>query len=115
MTQDKYGNPIDSAVSYARGTILRSSADEALRMLNGRRLVREQVLAGGKERIYNLTALTRSFPVEPPDLDRLESQFTYYAHFDDKVEEEVVRFLGGDPDRHAGFVMNRISSAMIVV
>jgi L-seryl-tRNA(Ser) seleniumtransferase len=115
MTQDKYGNPIDSAVSYARGTILRSSADEALRMLNGRRLVREQVLAGGKERIYNLTALTRSFPVEPPDLDRLESQFTYYAHFDDKVEEEVVRFLGGDPDRHAGFVMNRISSAMIAI
>ena len=112
---DGFGNPIDSSVSYARGTILRDLGDEALRMLNGRRLIRERVLAGGRDTVFNLTALSRSFPVDEQDLERLDTQLTYYAHFDRKIEDKVVEFLGGDPEEHAGFVTNRISSAMISI
>lgn len=112
---DSFGNPIDPTVSYARGKVLGSLTDEALRMLNGRRLVRERILAGGNESVFNLTALSRGFPMDDTDLARLESQFTYYAHFDDVVERKVVAFLGGDPDVHTGFVTNRVSAAMIPI
>lgn len=112
---DSFGNSIDPSVSYARGAVLRNLADEAGRMLNGRRLIRERILAGGNDNVFNLTALSRGFPIEPDDVERLKTQFTYYAHFDRKVEDRVVEFLGGDLSVHAGFVTNRISAAMIPI
>jgi L-seryl-tRNA(Ser) seleniumtransferase len=112
---DSFGNPIDPSVSYARGRVLGDLAGEALRMLNGRRIVRERILAGGNDNVFNLTALSRGFPVDEDDLGRLETQFTYYAHFDGAVERKVVEFLGGDHDIHAGFVTNRVSAAMIPI
>ncbi len=97
VTTDSFGNPIDPSVSYARGCVLGDLASEALRMLNGRRIVRERILAGGNDNVFNLTALSRGFPVDEEDLGRLETQFTYYAHFDGAVERKVVEFLRRDP------------------
>lgn len=115
MTTDSFGNTIDPSVSYARGRVLGDLAGEALRMLNGRRIVRERILAGGNDNVFNLTALSRGFPVDEEDLARLETQFTYYAHFDGEVERKVVEFLGGNHAIHAGFVTNRVSAAMIPI
>src|SRR5215470_9077958 len=64
--------------SYGHGTILASAADEARKSTQGRRMIRERVMALGKHSIYNLTGLVRTFPVQPQDLEPLENQFTYY-------------------------------------
>jgi hypothetical protein len=63
--------------SYGHGTILSSAADEARKSTQGRRMIRERVMALGKDSIYNLTGLVRTFPLQPQDLEPLENQFTY--------------------------------------
>src|SRR5499426_66906 len=67
--------------SYGRGTILASPADEARKSTQGRRMIRARVMALGKDSIYNLTGLVRTFPLQLQDLEPLENQFTYYTHF----------------------------------
>ena len=54
--------------SYGYGTILASAADEARKSTQGRRMIRERVMALGKDSIYNLTGLVRTFPLQPQDL-----------------------------------------------
>src|SRR5262245_29078441 len=66
--------------SYGHGTILASAADEARKSTQGRRMIRERVIVLGKDSIYNLTGLVRTFPLQPQDLQPLANQFTYYTH-----------------------------------
>jgi hypothetical protein len=67
--------------SYGHGTILASAAAEARKSTQDRRMIRARVMALGKDSIYNLTGLVRTFPLQPQDLAPLENQFTYYTHF----------------------------------
>jgi hypothetical protein len=64
---------------YGHGTILAGAADEARQSTQGRRMIREGVMALGKDSIYNLTGLVRTFPLQPQDLEPLENQFTYHS------------------------------------
>ena len=73
--------------SYGYGTILASAADEARKSTQGRRMIRERVMALGKDSIYNLTGLVRTFPLQSQDLEPLENQFTYYTHFLGRAED----------------------------
>ncbi len=54
---DRFGHPIDPTVSYARGSILTSEIDEALRQRHGYELIRERVARGGDDAVFNLTGL----------------------------------------------------------
>ena len=83
--------------SYGYGTILASAADEARKSTQGRRMIRERVMALGKDSIYNLTGLVRTFPLQPQDLQPLENQFTYYTHFLGRAEELALRYTGANP------------------
>ena len=67
--------------SYGHGTILASAADETRKSTQGRHMIRARVMVLGKDSIYNLTGLVRTFPLQPQDLEPLENQFTYYTHF----------------------------------
>ncbi len=49
---------------YVRGGILSSVEAEAQKSTQGRRMVRERVLALGRDSIYNLTGLVRAFPLD---------------------------------------------------
>ena len=51
--------------SYGCGTILANAADEARKSTQGRRMIRERVMALGQDSIYNLTGLVRTFPLQP--------------------------------------------------
>jgi len=44
---DRFGNPLDPIVRYARGTILAGTDEEVARMLKARQLVAERVLVAG--------------------------------------------------------------------
>ena len=77
---------------YARGQVLSSVEAEARKSTHGRRMVQERVLASGKDSIYNLTGLVRTFPLDPEDLPSLENQFTFYAHFLGRAEELALKY-----------------------
>ena len=84
--------------SYGYGPILAGAADEARKSTQGRRMIRERVMALGKDSIYNLTGLVRTFPLQPQDLEPLENQFTYYTHFLGRAERAGAA-LHGSPSR----------------
>jgi hypothetical protein len=101
--------------SYGHGPILSSAADEARKSTQGRRMIRERVMALGKDSIYNLTGLVRTFPLQPQDLESLENQFTYYTHFLGRAEELALHYTGADPRMCSAVLCNRVSAAMLAI
>jgi L-seryl-tRNA(Ser) seleniumtransferase len=101
--------------SYGHGTILAGAADEARKSTRGRRMIRERVMALGKDSIYNLTGLVRTFPLQPQDLEPLENQFTYYTHFLGRAEQLALHHTGADPDACSAVLCNRVSAAMLAI
>ena len=57
-------------------------------------MIRERVTALGKDSLYNLTGLVRTFPLQPEDLPALENQFTYYTHFLGRAEALAMHAMG---------------------
>ena len=100
---------------YARGEILSDAAAEARKSTQGRRKVKERVLALGKDSIYNLTGLVRAFPLDPQDLPSLENQFTFYTHFLGRAEELALKLTGAEAQHFAAVFCNRVTSAMLAV
>ena len=101
--------------AYPRGSILSGPEAEAKKSTEGRRLVKERVLAMGKESIFNMTGLVRAFPLDPEDLPTLENQFTYYTHFMGRAEEMAIAYTGADPRQHNAVMCNRVTSAMLAI
>ena len=101
--------------SYGHGTILASPVDEVRKSTQGRRMIRERVMALGKDSIYNLTGLVRTFPLQPQDLEPLENQFTYYTHFLGRAEELALHYTGANPRACSAVLCNRVSAAMLAI
>ena len=77
VRNDRFGNLIDPAVSYARGTILAGEMEESQRQGHGFELVRARFAREGDKGVYNLTGLIRGFPLQESDREWLKS----YIHF----------------------------------
>jgi len=105
----------DRPAAYGHGTILTSAADEARKSTQGRRLIRQRILAMGQDSVYNLTGLVRTFPLQPQDLALLENQFTYYAHFLGRAEKLAMHYMGAKEDACSAVLCNRVSAAMLAV
>ena len=67
--QDRFGNSLDPAVGYARGTHITGSLDEFRRRTHGLNIVREAFKSGGREKLYNFTGHRRDFLANANDLD----------------------------------------------
>jgi L-seryl-tRNA(Ser) seleniumtransferase len=102
-------------VAYEHGTILASAEDEARKSTQGRQLIRARVQALGKDSIYNLTGLVRTFPLHPSDLDGLENQFTFYTHFLGRAEELALQFTGANSQDCTAVMCNRVSASMLAI
>ena len=113
-TMNSYAAAIRPA-SYGHGTILAGAADEARKSTQGRRMIRERVMALGKDSIYNLTGLVRTFPLQPQDLEPLENQFTYYTNFLGRAEELALHYMGANPHTCSAVLCNRVSAAMLAI
>ena len=100
---------------YARGRILSSPEAEARKSTQGRRMVKERILALGKGSVYNLTGLVRAFPLDHEDLPSLENQFTFYAYFLGRAEELALKYTGANPQDFSAVMCNRVTSAMLAI
>src|ERR1700712_3665697 len=68
---DSFGNAIDPTVGFARGTIIRSSIDEALRLRHGQAIAARRVKLFGAESIGVFTGNQRDFPIHADDITTL--------------------------------------------
>lgn len=111
---DRFGNRLDPIVRYARGSILRSSDEEIVRMLRARTIVGERVRSRGKESVYDLSGMNRGSGITADDVPHLSSHVPFFAHFEGKTEPLALRHMGADPLRHAALILNRVSAANFI-
>jgi L-seryl-tRNA(Ser) seleniumtransferase len=110
---DRFGNPIDPAVSYARGSFLGSEVDETLRQRHGYALIRDRFQQFGDDGVYNLTGLIRGFPFAEGDRAWLRSYIHFGARQDGQLESVALKVLGGDPAEYDGFLSTRVSAGIL--
>src|SRR5437867_3714221 len=111
---DRLGNPIDPAVGYARGPVLRGTDEEVAKTLRARALVRERVEAHGVDSVYDLTGMNRGAALGAEDVKHLGSHIPFFARFEGEAEPIALRHMGADAARHAALILNRVSAANFI-
>jgi L-seryl-tRNA(Ser) seleniumtransferase len=114
MTRDRFGHPIDPAVGYARGAILKSTDEEVAKTLRARHLVRARIEAHGRDAIYDLSGMNRGAGLGPADLSSLSSHVPFFAAFEGRTEPYAIRHMGADATRHDAVILNRVSAANFI-
>ena len=109
---DRFGNPVDPTVGYARGALLGPSADEVRRLRHAQRVTAEFAALRGAGAVGIFTGNARRFPLQPDDLERWCEEWTGPGRFADRLREVAVAHLGGRADDHAA-VVNRTSGGIV--
>jgi L-seryl-tRNA(Ser) seleniumtransferase len=109
---DSFGNPIDREVAYARGSILRSSVEEAARLRNAQKVAGGRVRQLGPGSIGVFTGNPRSFPIGADDLDTICEEWVGPSLYADDLRRVALDHLGGEPS-DAVTVLNRSSAGII--
>jgi len=115
LPADRYGNPLDPIVRYARGTILKSTDEEVARMLRARHLVGERVRGKGKDSIYDLSGMNRGSGITAEDVPHLTSHVPFFERFEGQTEPYALKHMGGDAAKHSALILNRVSAANFIV
>lgn len=111
---DRFGNPLDPIVRYARGSILKSTDQEVQRMLRARQIVGERVRSKGKESVYDLSGMNRGSGITADDVPHLTSHVPFFERFEGKTEPLALKHMGGNPDTHTALILNRVSAANFI-
>jgi L-seryl-tRNA(Ser) seleniumtransferase len=111
---DRFGNPIDPIVNYARGSILKGTDEEVTRMLRARHMVGERVRAKGKDSVYDLSGMNRGGGLTADDTSHLTSHVPFFERFEGKTEPLALKHMGADPARHNALILNRVSAANFI-
>ena len=108
---DRFGNPLDPIVRYARGSILKGTDEEVARMLRARHLVAERVGKLGQDSVYDLSGMNRGSGIEAGDVPHLTSHVPFFERFEGNTEPLALKHMGADPGHHGALILNRVSAA----
>jgi L-seryl-tRNA(Ser) seleniumtransferase len=111
---DRFGNPVDPIVRYARGAILKSTDEEVQRMLRARHMVGERVRRLGKDSVYDLSGMNRGSGLTAADTPHLTSHVPFFERFEGTTEPLALKHMGADPARHGALILNRVSAANFI-
>lgn len=111
---DRFGNPIDPIVGYARGPILASTDEEVSRMLKARRMVGERVRSHGVDGVYDLSGMNRGAGLTEAEVPHLTSHVPFFERFEGRTEPLALQHMGADPQRHKALIVNRVSAANFI-
>jgi L-seryl-tRNA(Ser) seleniumtransferase len=114
LETDRFGNPLDPIVRYARGGILRSSDEEIVRMLRARKIVGERVRRHGKDSVYDLSGMNRGSGITAEDVPHLTSHVPFFERFEGTTEPLALKHMGADAARHGALILNRVSAANFI-
>jgi len=111
---DRFGNPLDAIVRYARGGILAGTDQEVARMLRARQMVGAIVRAKGKEGIFDLSGMNRGSGITAEDVPHLTSHVPFFERYEGKTEPVALKHMGADASKHAALILNRVSAANFI-
>ena len=114
QSTDRFGNPLDPIVNYARGAILRGTDEEVTRMLRARQLVAERVRAKGRDTVYDLSGMNRGGGITAADTEHLSSHVPFFERFEGRTEPLALKHMGADPSKHQALILNRVSAANFI-
>ncbi|MCB1547384.1 MAG: aminotransferase class I/II-fold pyridoxal phosphate-dependent enzyme [Hyphomicrobiaceae bacterium] len=112
---DRFGNPLDPIVGYARGQIITSELAEAKRQQRAYAIIRDRYARMGDDGVFNLTGLIRAFPFKDGDDDAMRSYVHFVARSRGELEHLALSRMGGTPEHHDGFLSTRVTAGMIAV
>src|ERR1700692_939257 len=92
-----FGNECSPGLPYARGAILNSGEAEFLKLAEARRHIRQRVLNGGREGIFDISGLERGMP--PGDQDLYGDELSSAVHWQ-RVHQLGLAHLGGNATAH---------------
>ena len=103
--RDRFGNEYAPGLPYARGAILRGTADDVAKLRAAWALLRNG-------RVFDFTGLRRSLDLgdAPPEL--LDDELAA-ATYGDRLRELGLEHLGGEPGRDDVLVANRLTAAVV--
>jgi L-seryl-tRNA(Ser) seleniumtransferase len=107
---DRFGNRFAPTLSYARGGILSSTADDFRKLQRAWDIVR----ARGPENIFIFTGLEHSLPMEPGDLRWADDEIAPALYWD-RLQALALDHLGGSAGVHDVAVFNRLTGATLAV
>ena len=111
---DRFGNPFDPIVGYARGPILASTDEEVQRMLKARHMVGDRVRTKGADSIYDLSGMNRGAGLTEEEVPHLTSHVPFFERFEGKTEPLALKHMGADETRHRALIINRVSAANFI-
>lgn len=111
-TRDRFGNPVDPVVGFARGTIIRSSVDEARRLQQGQAVAAARVRELGPDSVGIFTGNQRDFPVSADDLPTLCEEWVGPGLGAKELRAVAIDHMGGKPDDGVA-IFNRTSAGII--
>jgi L-seryl-tRNA(Ser) seleniumtransferase len=106
MGVDRFGNEFSPNLSYARGEILATTADDFKKLQHAWRIIRER----GPESVFIFTGLEHSLPLQSEDLRFADDEIGPALHFE-RLKELALEHLGGSVDDHDVAVFNRLTGA----
>lgn len=109
---DIFGNPIDPVVGFARGMIIKSSTEEALRLRNGQLVAAQRVKKLGPQSISVFTGNQRDFPLKVEDLNTNCEEWVGPGLFAEELRQVAIDHMGGRADDVVA-VFNRTSAGII--
>ena len=101
---------ITTELPYVRGELLRSTADDLVKLRKAWGEIARRRAAG--EPVWNFTGLERSLRVKPAALELMDDELAA-ALLSDRVRELGLEHLGGDAARHDVLVTNRLTAALV--
>jgi L-seryl-tRNA(Ser) seleniumtransferase len=111
---DRFGNPVDPIVRYARGSILRSTDEEVARMLRARHMVGERVKRLGQDSVYDLSGMNRGSGLTGEDTPHLTSHVPFFERYEGGTEPLALKHMGANPEIHRALILNRVSAANFI-
>lgn len=106
MGMDRFGNSHAPNLSYARGNILTSTADDFRKLQHAWDLIRER----GAESVFIFTGLEHTLPMQKEDLLFADDEIGPALHFD-RLKSLALEHLGGSADKHDVAPFNRLTGA----
>lgn len=95
---------------YERGQVVRDTRDDHAKLREAWRVIRARRDEGLP--VVNLTGLERAFTPDEDDLELLDDELAP-AMLGERLRELALEHLGGDPEEHDAFLVNRTTAGLV--